>query len=92
MTKIDVSGAILFSIYIISSNNDCSYLCLPEVSTMITSYFYSLKNLTPASAIFTGSFSFLSPKKAIPILAAFIFNYSKAPALKVSAHTRPTLN
>jgi hypothetical protein len=54
------------------------------------SYFYFLKNATPSSAILTGSVSFLLPKNGHFILAEFCFNYSKAPALNVSAQTRPT--
>jgi hypothetical protein len=91
ITNIDVSGLIVDSTYNISSKSDYSYLCLPDVSTIIISYFYSLKKVTPSYAILTGSASFLCPKNGHLIFAAFIFNYSNAPALNVSAHTSPTL-
>ena len=74
----------------ISSNKAVSYLWRPDVSTMIISYFCFLKKATPSSAIFTGSVSFRLPKKGHLILAEFYFSCSNAPALKVSAHTKPT--
>jgi hypothetical protein len=48
ITNIDVSGLIVDSTYNISSKRDYSYLCLPDVSTIIISYFYSLKKVTPS--------------------------------------------
>jgi len=57
ITKIISSGFTAASTYCISSNNSVSYLCLPEVSTIIISYLSFLKVVTPSSAIYTGSVS-----------------------------------
>ena len=46
---------------IISSNRSFSCLCRPDVSTMITSKRFFLKDATPADAIATGSVSVYEP-------------------------------
>mmetsp|Transcript_24315 Transcript_24315/g.34330 ORF Transcript_24315/g.34330 Transcript_24315/m.34330 type:complete len:287 (-) Transcript_24315:499-1359(-) len=57
ITKTVVSGLVARETSCISSNRAASCLCLPEVSTIMTSYFASLNLLTPSSATNTGSFS-----------------------------------
>lgn len=57
ITKIISSGLTAASTYFISSNRSLSYLCLPDVSTIIISKASFLNTLTPSDAIDTGSAS-----------------------------------
>jgi hypothetical protein len=57
ITKTVSAGSVTSLICRISSNKLYSCMCLPDVSTMMISYFSFLKNSTPSSAIFTGSVS-----------------------------------
>ena len=57
ITKIMSLGCIAAETCFISSKRASSCLCLPEVSTIIISYFSFLNLDTPSSAILTGSIS-----------------------------------
>ena len=57
ITNILSSGLTFFSNNFISSKRAPSYLCHPEVSTIIKSNPSFLNNFTPSSAILTGSVS-----------------------------------
>jgi len=48
ITKRAESGVIAAYTFYISSNKAVSCLCLPDVSTMMISNFYSLKKATPS--------------------------------------------
>lgn len=71
----------------ISSKSSASCLCLPDVSTMMTSNLSFLNLATPCAAMETGSVSVYEPKYATFAFVADCLVWSKAPARNVSAQT-----